>query len=116
MSTPGEKQAALRSRMAELAAKFIERTGKDAEAMRNGVGRVRRGEATALAEVLNLAHRAAGTGATLGLQALSERALRIELLVAGIPSGSVPGEQALAEIDGAIDALASENQRLAQGG
>ena len=60
MSPAGEKEAALRSRMAELAAKFIERTGRDVETMTAGLARVRSGEATALAEILNLAHRASG--------------------------------------------------------
>lgn len=116
MSPAGEKETALRSRMAELAAKFIERTGKDAEAMRAGLERVKSGEATALTDILNLAHRAAGTGATLGLQALSERAHRIELLVAELPPGAVPGEPVLAEIGSAIEALAGENERQARGG
>jgi HPt (histidine-containing phosphotransfer) domain-containing protein len=106
--TPEEKAAAVRSRMADLAAKFIARTGNDVTVMRAGLERLRQGDASPLAEILNLAHRASGTGATLGLHALSERAQKIELLVAAMPPGAVPDAPLWAELSSAIDALAAE--------
>lgn len=113
--TPEEKAAAVRARMADLTVKFIMRTRQDSETMRSGLERLGQGDAAAHAEILNLAHRASGTGATLGLEVLSERAHRIELQVAALAAGSVPDSQALREIASAIEALAEEAGRAPPG-
>ena len=108
---PDEKAVAVRARMAELAVKFIERTREDSETMRAGLARLGQGDAAAHTELLNLAHRASGTGATLGLVALSERAHRIEQQIAALAAGTVPDSQVLREIGSAIESLAEEASR-----
>jgi len=107
--TREERVAAAKARMAELAEKFLERTAGEIETMRARLAQAH-GDTAALAEIRNLAHRACGTGATLGFESLSEYAHRIEALTASQP----PGSQA--EIAGAIDALAGELARQPRAG
>ena len=102
--TREERVAAAKARMAELAEKFLDRTAVDIDTMRARLARVG-DDAAALAEIRNLAHRACGTGATLGFESLSDCAHRIEVLTAAQPPVS------RAEILGAIDALAQELAR-----
>jgi len=105
--SPEEKIAAARTRLAELAEKFIERTRGEIETMRQAVGALASPGSPALGEILHLAHRITGTGATLGFDAVSERARHLELLVAAQPPG-VACESALAEqIRSAIEDLAA---------
>jgi HPt (histidine-containing phosphotransfer) domain-containing protein len=102
----------MRSRLAELTARFLERTGDEVESMRASLVLLGQGDATALSEIHHLAHRARGTGATLGLESLSERARQIELLSAARSTGSADDRVGLAEIDRAIEAMAAELGRL----
>jgi len=105
MNDPREERvAAAKARMAELAEKFLERTEGEIGAMRARLEQLDDG-GTALAEIRNLAHRACGTGATLGFESLSESAHRIEVLAAARPPGS------RAEIERAIEALAHDLAR-----
>jgi HPt (histidine-containing phosphotransfer) domain-containing protein len=106
-TTQEEKVAAMRSRMAELTGKFIERTEVEVQSMRASLARAGEGDARALGEILHLAHRARGTSATLGLEALSTRAHAIEML-AGIPGGAPLDPATFDELKGAIEALAEE--------
>ena len=106
-TTNEEKVAAMRSRMAELTGKFIERTEVEIQSMRASLARAGEGDARALGEILHLAHRARGTSATLGLEALSSRAHAIEML-AEIPGGAPLDPATFTELKGAIEALADE--------
>jgi len=99
-----ERIAAAKARMAELATKFLERTAGEIETMRVRLAQASE-DSAALAEIRNLAHRACGTGATLGFESLSEYAHRIETLAAAQPPGTP------AEIARAIDEMASELAR-----
>jgi chemotaxis protein histidine kinase CheA len=100
-----DKAAAARVRMTELAAKFIERTHGELATMREHLAKLAAGDASMLGEIHQLAHRMAGTGATLGLVPLSECAAHIEYL-AEIPApGAVPNAAALAQLGASLDAL-----------
>ena len=107
--TREERVAAAKVRMAELAEKFLDRTAGEIETMRMRLAQSA-GDAAALAEIRNLAHRACGTGATLGFESLSEHAHRVEVLAAAQP----PGSQA--DIATAIEELARELARQPRAG
>jgi HPt (histidine-containing phosphotransfer) domain-containing protein len=93
--------------MGELTGKFIERTEAEIQSMRASLARAGEGDAGALGEILHLAHRARGTSATLGLEALSTRAHAIEMLAEG-PAGAPLDPATFSELKGAIEALAEE--------
>jgi chemotaxis protein histidine kinase CheA len=103
--TREQKMAAARSRMAELAAKFLERTAGDIASMRDGLDKLSSGDATALADIRHLAHRMVGTGATLGFESLAECAHRIEQLAEGCAPGSLPDQGTREQLAGALDRL-----------
>ena len=107
--SPEEKIAAARARLAELAEKFYERTRGEIETMRQAVGALASPGSTALGEILHLAHRITGTGATLGFDAVSERARRLELLLAaqspGVPCDGTQIEQVRRAIEDLAAAL-----------
>jgi HPt (histidine-containing phosphotransfer) domain-containing protein len=113
--TREQKLAAARARMAELAAKFIERTQRDLSIMRADLEKAGAGDAGALAEIRNLAHRMAGTGATLGFEALGERAAgteaKIDALLAGPPPDSRTIERLAADIGALETQLAADARR-----
>jgi len=117
MSDPrDDKAAAARARMAELAAKFIERSCGEVVMMREGLAKAAGGDMNALGEVHQLAHRMAGTGATLGFEQLGERAARLEYLVEIPAPGAVPDKSTLAQINAALDAVEAQLQSDAQAG
>jgi HPt (histidine-containing phosphotransfer) domain-containing protein len=107
--TREERIAAAKARMAELATKFLDRTAGEIETMRTRLAQASE-DSAALAEIRNLAHRACGTGATLGFESLSEYAHRIEALAAAQPPGTP------AEISHAIDEMARELARQPRAG
>jgi HPt (histidine-containing phosphotransfer) domain-containing protein len=111
-----DRRAAAKARMAELSAKFIDRTQGDLRSMRDGLAKLGQGDVSALAEIRHLAHRMAGTGATLGFEELGEFASRTEAFIDRLPGGVLPDAAArsrLADTIGAIEAqLARDaNQR-----
>lgn len=106
--TRDQKMAAAKARMAELAAKFIQRTRGDLRAMRDGLAKAGAGDASALAEIRHLAHRMAGTGATLGFEALGERAAGTEAIIDALPGGMPPDPQTLERLAADIGALESQ--------
>jgi HPt (histidine-containing phosphotransfer) domain-containing protein len=108
-----EKMIAAKARMAELAAKFVTRTRGEIATMRDALARVRCGDAAAIGEIRHFAHRMAGTGATLGFDALSDRAYAIEKLADAQPQGIAPDLSALARFESEIGALDVELRMLA---
>ena len=114
--TPEQRVAAARTRMAELKQKFIERTHGELELMRASLAALEGGDAAALGTIVQLAHRMTGTGATLGLDALSDRAQDIERLGEASAAGSPFDAGTLAQLRAAIGALAAELGRTPRGG
>jgi HPt (histidine-containing phosphotransfer) domain-containing protein len=106
--SPEEKLAAARTRLGELAEKFIQRTRGELEVMRRSLDHLGSADGMALAEILNLAHRINGTGATLGFDGVSERAQRIEQLAAAQVPGSICDAATIETLRTGIEALASE--------
>src|SRR5688572_20468661 len=71
---------AVRERLSQLGAQFIQRTAGEMGSLHTLVGRVSGGDASAAEELRHLAHRMHGTGATLGFTKISELAGQIEHL------------------------------------
>jgi HPt (histidine-containing phosphotransfer) domain-containing protein len=111
----GDKVAAAKARMAELAAKFIDRSAGELDSMRDCLGRLTAGEVGALNDIHHLAHRMCGTGATLGFDGLSDCAMRIERLAEAQPPATLPGDAALTQLGIGIEALGAEIARLRAG-
>jgi HPt (histidine-containing phosphotransfer) domain-containing protein len=105
------KTAAAKVRMAELAAKFLNRTRADIASMRGGLARLAAGEAGAIGDIRHLAHRMVGTGATLGFASISERAHTIEQLTEACVPGVVPDEACQTALAEAVNALESVSGR-----
>jgi HPt (histidine-containing phosphotransfer) domain-containing protein len=103
-----QKMAAAKARLAELAAKFIDRSMSDLRKMRDDLEKLHSGDLSALAEIRHLAHRMAGTGATLGFEALGERAARTEAIIDALPEGVPPDAQTIARLAADIGALESQ--------
>src|SRR5262245_43702313 len=106
------KLLAAKTRMAELALKFLDRTDADISSMRTGLGKLESGDAASLVDIRHLAHRMVGTGATLGFESLSGSAYQIEQLAESCAPGSLPDEQVRAQLAGALDSLATELRKL----
>jgi HPt (histidine-containing phosphotransfer) domain-containing protein len=106
--TPEEKIAAARTRLAELAEKFVERTRGELDVMRRSLDELASTDGAALGEILHLAHRISGTGATLGFEAVSERARILEQLLAQQPAGAPCGATVVEQVRRAIESLAAE--------
>ena len=100
--------AAVEARLLELTRKFVARTQEDVAQMRGGLARLDAGDATALAQIHQLAHRACGTGGTLGLCDLSDAAAALERLVEACPADALPDAAVRAEIAARIDAMAAQ--------
>jgi HPt (histidine-containing phosphotransfer) domain-containing protein len=106
-----ERIAAARARMSELKGIFIERTRAELPTLHAGLASLEGGDPGALATIVQLAHRITGTGATLGLGALSDRAREIEKLGEALTPGSQPDSVTLSRLRAAIGALAAELER-----
>ena len=105
--TREDRMAAAKARMAELTAKFIDRTRGDLRIMRDSLAKLSQGDVSALAEIRHLAHRMAGTGATLGFEELGELASGTETFIDHLPGGVLPDaatQSRLAADIGAIEA------------
>jgi chemotaxis protein histidine kinase CheA len=110
-----QKIVAARTRMAELAARFIARSRGDLLKMRADLAKLGAGDMTALAEIRHLAHRMAGTGATLGFETLGERAADAEAAIDALPPGAPPDAPTIARLAADIDALESQLAHAAHG-
>ena len=98
---------AIKSRLGELAQKFVTRTTGDLVLMRESLARVESGDRAGLEQIQQLAHRACGTGGTLGLGSLSDAAGELERCVEALPGNSLPGPTERARIGAAIETLAA---------
>jgi HPt (histidine-containing phosphotransfer) domain-containing protein len=107
-----EKLEAARTRMAELARRFLDRSEMDLAAMQGGLRRIGEGDTTAVGDIRHLAHRMVGTGATLGFEALSECAQQLEKLTEKCLPGTLPGDDARDRIACELDALQAELRKL----
>jgi HPt (histidine-containing phosphotransfer) domain-containing protein len=112
--TRENRMAAAKARMAELTAKFIDRTQGDLRAMRDSLAKLGHGDVSALAEIRHLAHRMAGTGATLGFEELGELASGTEALIDKLPAGMLPDEAAQSRLAASIGAIEAQLARAAQ--
>lgn len=114
MTTPADEAAraqkaeAARTRMAELAAKFVNRSNGDLATMRAAVKSLQAGDAGGLGEIQHLAHRMVGTGATLGFERLADRARDLERLAEKQAPGDGPDAAGLERFDAALRALGEE--------
>jgi HPt (histidine-containing phosphotransfer) domain-containing protein len=106
--TREQRLAAARTRLAELGAKFVERTRGDLRTMRAALEKAGAGDEGALAEIRHLAHRMAGTGATLGYEALGNRAAATEAIIDALPRGKPPDAHVLARLSADIGALEAQ--------
>lgn len=103
-----EKIAAARARMAELASKFVTRTGSELVTLRAAVAK---GGQESFEQIGYLAHRMAGTGATLGFDTLAEHALRIEVIADQRKAGSLDAATRR-EIEAEIAGIEAELKKL----
>jgi HPt (histidine-containing phosphotransfer) domain-containing protein len=106
--TSEDKRIAAKARMAEFALKFLHRSRGDLRLMREALASVVPESAGRLGEIRHLAHRMAGTGATLGFDALGQHALGIEALIESLPNGAVPDASLLTKLSADIDTLESQ--------
>ena len=72
--------ATVRSKLAELADRFVTRTAGELVTLRECVDRASKGDSQAYLQLRDLAHRIHGTGATLGFTEVGEQAATIERL------------------------------------
>lgn len=103
-----EKVAAARARMAELATKFVTRSTNELATLRELLAQEGQG---GFAEIEHLAHRMAGTGATLGFDQLAEHAMRIET-IADARKASPIDDATRAEIATEVEAIEAELKKL----
>ena len=100
--------AAVKLRLQELAQKFVTRTTQDLQRMRDGLARLDAGDRAGLDEIRQLAHRACGTGGTLGLFALSDAASDLERLIDALPLDVPPGAAECAQVAAGVDRFAAQ--------
>ena len=113
--TREQKMDTARTRMAELAGRFLERTAGDVATLRAACARVASGEPGPVGDIRHLAHRMVGTGATLGFERLSGLAASIERLAESCEPGVLPDSRWCGQVGFAIDALAAELAQLRVG-
>ena len=113
MSSAGASDAAaVRTRLLELTSKFVTRTIEDLAQMREALARLDAGNGTAHPDALGLihqlAHRACGTGGTLGLCALSDAAGALERTIEACSANAARDAAVCAEIAARIEAMAAQ--------
>jgi len=106
-----ERVAATTARMREIAAKFVLRSAADLDAMRTDLSALGDGDLAALSNIRHIAHRMCGTGATLGFEALSDCARRIEQLADRQAPDALLAPASLREFAAEFETLAAELSR-----
>lgn len=104
-----ERVAAARARMIELSTKFVDRTKTELQTLRKALGA---GDAAAIVEIRYLAHRMAGTGATLGFENLADHAMRVEAVCDRQAGAASLDPAARDEIATAVEAIDAELRML----
>lgn len=99
---------AVQARMTELARKFVVRTVDDVAQMREALAGLDAGTGGGLELIRQLAHRACGTGGTLGMDRLSDAAGNLERLIEAIPADQLPDDAARKRIAASLDAIAAQ--------
>lgn len=99
---------AVQARMTELARKFVGRTLDDVAQMREALAALDGGTGGGLALIRQLAHRACGTGGTLGLHRVSDAAGDLERLIDAIPAEQMPDDALSKRIAAGIDDIATQ--------
>jgi chemotaxis protein histidine kinase CheA len=100
--------SAMQTRMSELARKFVFRTRDDVAQMREALAGLDGGTGGGLELIRQLAHRACGTGGTLGLDRVSDAAGNLERMIDAIPAGGLPDDAARKRIAAHLDAIATQ--------
>lgn len=99
---------AVHARMTELARKFVVRTLDDVARMREALAGLEVGTGGGLELIRQLAHRACGTGGTLGLDGVSDAAASLERLIDAMPADRSPDDAARTRISAGIAAIATQ--------
>ncbi len=114
MNNLADKQAAMRDKIAVLAERFLRRCANDMTSGRELLGELERGNAGAYKDMEHLAHRIVGTGASLGFQSLSAKAVTVERFAEAQPATGAPDPQAIARLGEFLSLLESEIEQLLQ--
>jgi HPt (histidine-containing phosphotransfer) domain-containing protein len=104
----------MRERIAELAARFLQRCALEVASSRDLATRLRSGDAGAFKEWEHLAHRIRGTGASLGFGSLSTCAAAIERLAESQPGNATPDPKVTERLVEYTGQLEEEINRLVQ--
>jgi HPt (histidine-containing phosphotransfer) domain-containing protein len=108
----GSQVSDLNARMGDLACRFVARTGAEIAQMRAALALLEAGDCSGLSQIHQLAHRACGTGGTLGLLSLSDAAGELERRVEACAADAIPDAAGRAQIAAGIDAIAAELKLL----
>jgi HPt (histidine-containing phosphotransfer) domain-containing protein len=104
----GSQVSDIDARLGDLARKFVARTGAEILQMRAALALLETGDRSGLPQILELAHRACGTGGTLGLLALSDAAGELERRAEACAAEGIPDAAERAQIAAGIDAMAAQ--------
>ena len=99
---------AVNARLAELVHKFVTRTDTELSHMRAALARLEAGDRSGLSEIHHWAHKACGTGGTLGLLALSDAAGELERRIEACAPDGILGAAERVQIGAGIDAVAAQ--------
>jgi HPt (histidine-containing phosphotransfer) domain-containing protein len=114
VSSTGDKQAAMREKIAVLAERFLQRCAGDMATGRELLDKLKSGNSGAFKDMEQLAHRIVGTGSSLGFHSLSTRAATVERFAEAQPADATPGPEAIARLGEYLAQLASEIDLLVQ--
>jgi len=114
MSSIGDKQAAMRDKIAVLAQRFLQRCAGDMATGREILDKLKGGNAGAFKDMEQLAHRIVGTGSSLGFQSLSTHAVSVERFAEAQPPDATPDPEAIARLGDYLAQLESEIDLLVQ--
>ena len=104
----GSQVTAVNARMTELVRKFVERTGTELAHMRAALALLEAGDRSGLSQLHQWAHRACGTGGTLGLLGLSDAAGELERRVEACVQNGIPDAAQRAQLCAGVDAVAAQ--------
>jgi hypothetical protein len=114
MSNTGDKQAAMRDKIAVLAERFLRRCAGDMTTGRELLDKLKSGDAGAFKVMEQLAHRIVGTGSSLGFHSLSTHAVAVERFAEAQPPDAMPDPEAIARLGEYLAQLESEVDLLVQ--